>query len=129
MFAWNIAGMHACVYVCTVHRDIKPHNVLLSQPDLAQGHVRAMISDFGLCKKLATGRLSFSQRSGVTGTKGWIAPEMFDGIQRTVSVAFIVLIATKSLQFLQHLSQISILKNLFLWFVCMARKEGYQWLA
>jgi len=43
-----------------------------------------MISDFGLCKKLATGRLSFSQRSGVAGTEGWIAPEMFDGLQRTV---------------------------------------------
>ncbi|KAJ8963537.1 hypothetical protein NQ317_019034, partial [Molorchus minor] len=34
-----------------VHRDIKPHNVLLSVPD-HKGEVRAKISDFGLCKKL-----------------------------------------------------------------------------
>lgn len=42
----------------------------------AHGRVRAMISDFGLCKKLAAGRHSFSRRSGVPGTEGWIAPEV-----------------------------------------------------
>ncbi|XP_073516444.1 serine/threonine-protein kinase/endoribonuclease IRE1-like isoform X2 [Phyllobates terribilis] len=42
----------------------------------ALGRVKAMISDFGLCKKLAVGRHSFSRRSGVPGTEGWIAPEM-----------------------------------------------------
>ena len=34
-----------------VHRDIKPQNVLISMPG-KKGEVRAMISDFGLCKKL-----------------------------------------------------------------------------
>ena len=58
-----------------VHRDIKPQNVLISAPG-KKGEVRAMISDFGLCKKLKVGRMSFSRRSGVTGTEGWIAPEM-----------------------------------------------------
>lgn len=43
-----------------------------------RGDVRAMISDFGLCKKLKVGRMSFSRRSGVAGTEGWIAPEMMD---------------------------------------------------
>lgn len=43
-----------------------------------------MISDFGLCKKLNYGKTSFSKRSGITGTEGWIAPEMLKG-QRTVS--------------------------------------------
>lgn len=53
-----------------VHRDVKPANVLLSVcPNTNE--VKAMISDFGLCKKLATGRMSFSKRSGgIPGTEG-----------------------------------------------------------
>ena len=73
----------------TVHRDIKPHNVLLSQPD-SKGQIRVMISDFGLCKKLAAGRISFSRRSGAAGTEGWIAPEMLDEEQRTVRLLFLL---------------------------------------
>jgi len=59
-----------------VHRDIKPHNVLISNP-IASGEVKAMIPDFGLCKKLAHGRNSVTCQTGAIGTDGWIAPEMF----------------------------------------------------
>ncbi|KAM9792182.1 LOW QUALITY PROTEIN: serine/threonine-protein kinase/endoribonuclease IRE1 [Neosynchiropus ocellatus] len=58
-----------------VHRDLKPRNILLSAPG-ARGEVRALISDFGLCKKIPDGRSSFSLRSGIPGTEGWIAPEV-----------------------------------------------------
>ncbi|TKC46544.1 hypothetical protein EI555_001832 [Monodon monoceros] len=58
-----------------VHRDLKPGNVLITGPD-SQGRGRVVLSDFGLCKKLPAGRCSFSLRSGVPGTEGWMAPEL-----------------------------------------------------
>ncbi|CAJ0564602.1 unnamed protein product, partial [Mesorhabditis spiculigera] len=57
-----------------VHRDMKPQNVLISMAN-TKGQVRALISDFGLCKRVRPGRNSLSQRSGMAGTDGWIAPE------------------------------------------------------
>ena len=67
----------------SAHRDVKPHNVLLSHAD-SFGNIRVLISDFGLCKKLSIGRMSFSKRSGVAGTEGWIAAEMMEPDKRTV---------------------------------------------
>lgn len=78
-------------FLIPVHRDIKPHNVLLSQPDTG-GNVKALISDFGLCKKLTAGRISFSRRSGAAGTEGWIAPEMLDEDMRPVCTFYFKLL-------------------------------------
>lgn len=74
-----------------VHRDLKPRNILLSGPS-ALGRVRALISDFGLCKKIPDGRTSFSLRSGIPGTEGWIAPEVLreTSIKKPVGCAHIL---------------------------------------
>ena len=59
--------------LCLVHRDIKPHNILL----FFHNGLKAKLSDFGLCKKLPPGSSSFSAHSGITGTSGWMAPEVY----------------------------------------------------
>uniref|UniRef100_G1M6M1 Serine/threonine-protein kinase/endoribonuclease IRE2 n=2 Tax=Ailuropoda melanoleuca TaxID=9646 RepID=G1M6M1_AILME len=59
-----------------VHRDLKPANVLIAGPDGPDSRGRVVLSDFGLCKKLPAGRYSFSLRSGIPGTEGWMAPEL-----------------------------------------------------
>ena len=50
---------------------------MLISKSSASVEVKAMISDFGLCKKLAYGRNSVTCQTGAIGTDGWIAPEMF----------------------------------------------------
>uniref|UniRef100_A0A8B9PDG4 Serine/threonine-protein kinase/endoribonuclease IRE1 n=1 Tax=Apteryx owenii TaxID=8824 RepID=A0A8B9PDG4_APTOW len=64
-----------------VHRDLKPCNILISIPN-SHGQIRAIISDFGLCKKLHGGRHSFSLHSGIPGTEGWIAPELLQEVPK-----------------------------------------------
>eukprot|EP00063_Salmo_salar_P083667 XP_014058502.1 PREDICTED: serine/threonine-protein kinase/endoribonuclease IRE1-like isoform X1 [Salmo salar] len=58
-----------------VHRDVKPHNILLKDHS---GSVTVKISDFGMSKQLVDGRQSYSMRSGALGTMGWNAPEVLD---------------------------------------------------
>ncbi|CAI8052167.1 Serine/threonine-protein kinase/endoribonuclease IRE1, partial [Geodia barretti] len=66
-----------------VHRDVKPRNVLISFSSL--GGTRAMISDFGLCRKLPHNRHSYTAMSGIAGTEGWIAPEVFNQDRKVVN--------------------------------------------
>ena len=66
-----------------VHRDVKPRNVLISYS--SHDGPRAMISDFGLCRKLPSNRHSYTVMSGIAGTEGWIAPEVFNQDHKVVS--------------------------------------------
>ncbi|KAI5090279.1 serine/threonine-protein kinase/endoribonuclease IRE2 isoform X1, partial [Silurus meridionalis] len=77
----TMCGLNHLHSLNIVHRDLKPRNILLSAPG-ALGRVRAVISDFGLCKKLPDGRHSFSLRSGIPGTEGWMAPELLNAIEK-----------------------------------------------
>ena len=69
-----------------IHRDIKPHNILISGPKKGatgtDGGRRMLISDFGLCKKLEIDQTSFlptAQGAQAAGTVGWRAPEILRG--------------------------------------------------
>ena len=55
-----------------------------------------MISDFGLCKKLAYGKNSVTCQTGAIGTDGWIAPEMFKPDNKMVRDAFLSIVKTFS---------------------------------
>ncbi|CAI2324010.1 unnamed protein product [Caenorhabditis sp. 36 PRJEB53466] len=70
----GLAHLHASKIV---HRDMKPQNVLITMAS-QRGEMRAVISDFGLCKRVQPGKNSVSKgiASGLAGTEGWIAPEV-----------------------------------------------------
>jgi eukaryotic-like serine/threonine-protein kinase len=56
-----------------IHRDVKPANVLTQES--ADGHWRMLLADFGVARGLD----NTSQRTQVTGTFTYMAPEQFSG--------------------------------------------------
>ena len=59
----------------SVHRDIKPNNILLT---VAEGKAVVKLADFGQSKvlDLQASVSLFSQTAGVMGALGWTAPEV-----------------------------------------------------
>ncbi len=57
-----------------VHRDIKPGNIFLCRSGTDVDHVKVL--DFGLVKETARMDISLTQTGFITGTPGFMAPEM-----------------------------------------------------
>lgn len=70
--------LKSLLIIFLVHRDVKPKNILLIMNKNVGGRIQVKISDFGLCKSIKIGHNSISKVSGVVGTEGWMAPELFN---------------------------------------------------
>lgn len=56
-----------------VHRDIKPHNIMIRSMDLEQGKLDVVLGDFGLAKSVGDSASSAS----FAGTLQYMSPELF----------------------------------------------------
>jgi tRNA A-37 threonylcarbamoyl transferase component Bud32 len=78
MISQIASGMEYLHRKKVVHRDLKPHNILVSpftSPELltADGYAKLKLCDFGLAKSIVTSQSE--QQSWVCGTRFWMAPE------------------------------------------------------
>jgi len=70
-----------------IHRDIKPTNILIFVPGTSGGsnEPQMKIADFGLSKILLKSKqidLSTKNKTNPRGTRGWIAPELYEEDRR-----------------------------------------------
>eukprot|EP00898_Chlorokybus_atmophyticus_P001021 jgi/Chlat1/191/Chrsp1S03110 len=76
-----VAGLAHLHCLGVVHRDIKPHNVLISRQN------RAKLSDMGISKRLVDEQSSFDTHGGAAaGSAGWMAPETLRDGRKTRAV-------------------------------------------
>ena len=67
------SGLAAAHDAGVVHRDLKPHNILIDRTDTAY------ISDFGLAKSLASSTAGVTQPGEFLGTPRYVSPEQVEG--------------------------------------------------
>lgn len=60
-----------------VHRDVKPANILLSEP---QGDEHAYLTDFGITKRLGASTAALTRTNQWVGTVDYAAPEQIGGL-------------------------------------------------
>ena len=78
MYYWVCCCCCCCCCCFLVHRDLKPHNILIfwKLDDTDCCIVTAKISDLGLSKRIPKGGGEVSVTKGLKGTLGWAAPEI-----------------------------------------------------
>jgi serine/threonine protein kinase len=73
-------GLHYIHSRNLVHRDVKPDNILISMTT----PVQMKLSDFGFVKKISP-RGTFTQQSGLKGTLNWMAAEILELMDDSIS--------------------------------------------
>jgi len=59
-----------------VHRDIKPNNILIFEPEGDGSDLLLKLADFGISKALKNDEKDVTN-TGANGTSGWMAPEIY----------------------------------------------------